>query len=218
MAKADVHKMLSGHVEIDETYVGGRRSGGKRGRGAEGKTIVLGMKERGGLMQTEVVPNVRKKTLRPVVNERVEKGSTVSTDELMSYDLLRGDGYLHGQVKHSEKDWAHYDWRVDAVVSTNGVERLLAPVQELRAVNAHPHLAEAHAEVPARIHFPAEPPGSREPDARRDFGGDVMTLARASSRAAASVGPIPSASACAANSSILLDSIASLNVSRLFIH
>ncbi len=40
MAKADGFDMLQGHVEIDEAYVGGRRSGGKRGRGAPGKTIV----------------------------------------------------------------------------------------------------------------------------------------------------------------------------------
>src|ERR1700730_5201080 len=42
--------MLHGHVEMDEAYVGGKRSGGKRGRGAPGKTIVFGMKERGGNM------------------------------------------------------------------------------------------------------------------------------------------------------------------------
>jgi transposase-like protein len=38
---------FSGEVEVDETYVGGKRRG-KRGRGAEGKTIVMGMIERGG--------------------------------------------------------------------------------------------------------------------------------------------------------------------------
>src|ERR1700730_152517 len=44
--------MLAGHVEMDEAYVGGRRRG-KRGRGAEGKTIVMGMKERGGRIANE---------------------------------------------------------------------------------------------------------------------------------------------------------------------
>jgi hypothetical protein len=46
MQQADVVGLLGGHVEMDEAYVGGRRSGGKRGRGAEGKAIVMGMKER----------------------------------------------------------------------------------------------------------------------------------------------------------------------------
>src|SRR3990167_9385492 len=41
MASADGFAMLQGHVELDEAYVGGKRSGGKRGRGAPGKTIVL---------------------------------------------------------------------------------------------------------------------------------------------------------------------------------
>lgn len=38
--------LLAGHIELDEAYVGGRRSGGKRGRGAPGKTIVMGLAER----------------------------------------------------------------------------------------------------------------------------------------------------------------------------
>lgn len=52
MDKLGMSEPLSGHVEVDETYVGGKRRGGKRGRGAEGKaegkTIVVGALERGG--------------------------------------------------------------------------------------------------------------------------------------------------------------------------
>lgn len=59
MAKADDFAMLKGHVELDEAYVGGRRSG-KRGRGAEGKTIVMGLKERGGLIKAEVIQTLRR--------------------------------------------------------------------------------------------------------------------------------------------------------------
>lgn len=121
MQLQDFQGMLSGHVEADEAYVGGHRPG-KRGRGAAGKTIVMGLKQRDGAIQTEVIPNVKKVTLRKVVNDRVEKGATVSTDELMSYGLLTDDGYKHGLVTHSEKDWAHYDYQIDANVSTNGVE------------------------------------------------------------------------------------------------
>ena len=63
MGTVDGFEMLKGHVELDEAYVGGRRPG-KRGRGAEGKTIVMGLKERDGRLQTEVIPNVKKDTLR----------------------------------------------------------------------------------------------------------------------------------------------------------
>lgn len=102
MNKADGFAMLRGHVELDEAYVGGRRSGGKRGRGAPGKTIVFGMVERGGRMAAEVIPNIKKATLREATLRNVEPGSLVSTDELMSYGLLDGDGYKHGTVAHGQ--------------------------------------------------------------------------------------------------------------------
>jgi hypothetical protein len=44
------------------------------------------------------------------------------TDELVSYGLLKGDGFQHGQVKHGEKDYAHYDYRLGDVVSANNVD------------------------------------------------------------------------------------------------
>jgi transposase len=121
MVKADGDAMLRGHIELDEAYVGGRRPG-KSGRGAAGKTIVFGMKERGGRMATEVVPDVKKATLRSVVSERVEPGSIVSTDEFMSYGLLEGDGYKHGIVNHSAKEWAYRDPRLGVTHHTNTVE------------------------------------------------------------------------------------------------
>lgn len=121
MGDVDAFKILQGHVELDEAYVGGHRRG-KRGRGAAGKTIVMGLKQRGGRMVTEVIPNVKKDTLREVTRRNVEYGSTVSTDELTSYGLLNDDGYKHGTVKHGEKEYAYYDYRHDATHHTNHVE------------------------------------------------------------------------------------------------
>jgi len=114
--------LLAGHVELDEAYVGGRRSGGKRGRGAPGKTIVMGLAERGGNMKAVVIPNVKKDTLRGVVLGNVEPGSVVSTDELYSYNLLTGDGYTHGTVKHGRKEYSHYDYRTGETFHVNTVE------------------------------------------------------------------------------------------------
>ncbi len=79
-------------VEIDETMVGGYRPG-KRGRGAEGKTIVFGMMQHEGDVMTKVVPNVRRATLHPIITENVEPGSTIHTDELKSYRGLDKHGY-----------------------------------------------------------------------------------------------------------------------------
>lgn len=103
MAKADSFQMLQGHVEIDESYIGGK----VRGRvGTAGKTIVVALKERGGDIRAEVIPNVKKETLRAVTRKHVETGSVVSTDELASYSLLTEEGYQRGTVKHHAKEWA----------------------------------------------------------------------------------------------------------------
>jgi transposase len=113
IGKANGFEKLKGHVEADEAYVGRR---GGRGRAASGKTIVMGMKERGGRIATEIIPNVRMNSLRQAMNRHVERGTTVSTDELFSYDLLTWDGYEHGRVNHTAKEWKrgeHY---------TNGIE------------------------------------------------------------------------------------------------
>jgi transposase-like protein len=94
---------FTGTVEVDETYHGGKMSGGKRGRGSENKTPVLGIVERGGRIKTEVIPNVQKKTLLPIVEETVEKGTTVYTDELASYNDLKELGYEHSKIVHAHK-------------------------------------------------------------------------------------------------------------------
>ena len=122
MEQAEIKDLFRGHVELDEAYIGGRRSGGKRGRGAPGKTIVMGVAERGGRVHARVIPDIKKATLRGVVADKVEGGSLVSTDELMSYGLLDGDGFKHVAVKHGAKEWALYDYRTDAVHHVNTVE------------------------------------------------------------------------------------------------
>jgi transposase-like protein len=95
MAKVDGDDGLSGHVEIDETYVGGRREGGKRGRGAPGKTIVFGMLQCAGNVMTHVVPSVKRKTPYPLIQGKIAECTTISSDELLSYATLRELGYAH---------------------------------------------------------------------------------------------------------------------------
>jgi len=57
-----------------------------------------------------------------VILENVETGAVVSTDELMSYGLLSGDGFIHGAVKHGQKEWSYYDYRTGETHSTNNIE------------------------------------------------------------------------------------------------
>lgn len=142
MTEANGFEVLQGHVEADEAYVGGKRPG-KRGRGAAGKTIVMGLKERDGRLQTEVIPNVKKETLRGVVAKHVETGAVVSTDELVSYGLLEGDGYTHGQVKHGAKEWAYYDYRHGVTHHTNSVESFWKLFKKSIA-STHIHVSEKY--------------------------------------------------------------------------
>ncbi|MBI2856418.1 MAG: IS1595 family transposase [Chloroflexi bacterium] len=97
---------LFGEVEVDETYVGGKHSG-KRGRGAEGKAVVMGMVERQGNARVFVTPDVKARTLIPIIQEHIPtaEGTVIYTDELHSYDRLGKLGYAHETVQHSAKQY-----------------------------------------------------------------------------------------------------------------
>ncbi len=99
-------------VEMDETYIGGKRknkhgSRGMRGRAGVGddKTPVFGMVERGGRVVAKVTPDVRTATLYPIIHEYVMPASTVYTDEYSVYDNLanKANGYVHHRIKHAER-------------------------------------------------------------------------------------------------------------------
>jgi len=121
MAKADNFEVLKGHIEMDETVVGGVRPG-KRGRGAAGKTIVFGMTERGGRTWATTIPDVKMDTIRAEVTGKIEPGSIVSTDEHHSYGLLWQEGLRHGRVRHRSKEYARFDKRAGATHHTNTIE------------------------------------------------------------------------------------------------
>ena len=70
MAEIDEENPLDGDIEADETYIGGKQPG-KSGRGADGKSIVFGIFKSGGELMAKVVPDVRKKTLQPIIKENV---------------------------------------------------------------------------------------------------------------------------------------------------
>lgn len=140
MAKADGFEKLKGHVEMDEAYVGGHTpvSQGAMGRRQPKKTTVLGIVERGGRTIAKSVPDLKSDTLRGIVEQTVERGSIVSTDEFRAYDLLSRAGYRHGRVEHSAKEWARYDRRAHAGHHTNHVESFWALFKNsIRSTHIH---------------------------------------------------------------------------------
>jgi transposase len=93
-------------VEMDETYVGGRRRNGKRGRppaGDKKKTCVVGVAERKGRVLAFTTDNATRGTLHGIAIERILPESTVFTDELSAYEGLNSLGYQHKRINHSEK-------------------------------------------------------------------------------------------------------------------
>lgn len=90
---------LSGEIELDESYFGGKRKG-KRGRGAAGKSIVFGLLERDGRVYTKVVDDVSKEILMDVIRKKSRKGSVYYTDQFRSYNSLKRYG-KHYTLKHT---------------------------------------------------------------------------------------------------------------------
>ncbi len=117
MGDVDGIPPMTGHVEVDETYVGGRRPKikGFTGRGAKGKTVVFGILERGGDLYTEVVPNAAGKSLIPPIVRHVPKGTRISSDEWAPYRVLPSLGYKHDTVEHRAKEYARGDVHVNTL-------------------------------------------------------------------------------------------------------
>jgi transposase len=99
-------------VEMDETYIGGKRSNqhgtfGMRGRAGQGdtKTPVFGMVERGGRVIACVTPDAKAATLYPIISERILPQSTVYSDEYSTYDNVSrlANCYNHRRIKHGQK-------------------------------------------------------------------------------------------------------------------
>jgi len=96
-----------GEFEADESYFGARRTKGKRGRGASGKTIVFGLYKRNGKVYTEVVPDVKSKTLQAIIRGRASIESVIHTDGWRAYDGLVDLGYeKHFRVQHGKNEFA----------------------------------------------------------------------------------------------------------------
>ena len=101
------------------------------------------MMERNGDVMTKVVPNVRRKTLEPIIRENVVEGSTVHTDELKSYGKLGNAGYEHKTVNHGSGEYVAGDSHV------NSIEGYWAHLK--KSIHAtHIHVSPEHLETYAK--------------------------------------------------------------------
>ncbi len=111
---------LSGAVEMDETWVGGKpRQSAINRRKALGwnaqtaywdrKAIVFGAVERQGRVRASVVRNSRASVIEPLAREYVLPGSLIYTDEYSVYERLGRTGYTHRRINHSAKVYVEGD-------------------------------------------------------------------------------------------------------------
>ncbi len=132
----DDSEAFEGTVECDEVYIGGKekwkhksmRTPKTQGRSTKTKTPVLGMMERSTFenemgeeenityVHAFVVEKTDKATLQPIIQQFVEEGSRVITDELNAYNGLAELGYAHAIVNHGSEEYANGD------IFTNSIE------------------------------------------------------------------------------------------------
>jgi transposase len=109
--------MISGEIELDESYFGAKRVRGKRGRGAAGKTPVFGVLKRNGKVFVTVVKDCSKAELLPIIQGKILEGSTIHTDGWKAYDGLILNGYDHYRVHHSANEFARGKCHVNGIES-----------------------------------------------------------------------------------------------------
>jgi len=109
-------RRLDGIVEVDETYIGGKRRGVGRGRKI-GKVVVIGAADRDDHeIRLRVIPSAKKKHLRGFIRAETDPDAVIYTDENRSYDDLPLDGHRHETVKHGAGEYVRAD------VHTNTIE------------------------------------------------------------------------------------------------
>ncbi|MGE0371122.1 MAG: IS1595 family transposase [Gammaproteobacteria bacterium] len=133
---------LSGIIEVDEMYVGGKdknRHAGKKlsaGRGPAGKKAVIGIRERGGRTKGMPIPGADAHSLQSSIHAHIEVGSVIHTDEYRAYKGI-GAHFTHETINHGAGEY------VRDGVTTNSIESVWA-VMKRGLHGVYHHASEKH--------------------------------------------------------------------------
>jgi transposase-like protein len=109
----DENALLSGEVEADEAWIGGRR---KRKEFKDNKTIVFGAVQRKGKVNTRIIKDTTEQTLLESVRDNVAKGSKLMTDDYRAYKTVAIiEEHTHSTVNHSNNEWKKGDTHTNTI-------------------------------------------------------------------------------------------------------
>lgn len=147
MADRDGQYKLSGIVEMDDSYFGGKRKKGKTGRGASGKVpVVVAVEQRNEnarFAAIKVVSDVSGESIKEAAKEKVEKGTAIKTDGWPSYNVIQSEGYRHQpenvsvskEAMKKQLNWAH-------IVISNAKRFILGTHHGVSPKHLHRYLSE----------------------------------------------------------------------------
>jgi transposase-like protein len=120
MEQGPIIEMMTGIVEADEAYIGGKRRNGREKAGRPGpfsnKAPIFALVQRGGRVRAFPMARVTAENLLAALKENVDPSARVMTDDLNSYDGVGKHFASHETVNHTKKEYVRGD------VTTNTVE------------------------------------------------------------------------------------------------
>lgn len=144
MVQEPLKSKLSGTVEVDETYIGGKRKGiGRRGRPSADshKSPVVSLVQRNGNVRSFHVPSVSAKNLKEILRENVQPDASIMTDDFSAYDWVKKEFLSHDVIKHSSGSYARREG--SKRIHTNSAEGFFSILK--RGINGvYHHVGKQH--------------------------------------------------------------------------
>jgi transposase-like protein len=132
---------FNGPVEMDETYVGGKKIGQGVYAGKQNKAPVVSLVERHGKVRSFHVANVTAANLKPIIEENINAGARLNTDDAAVYDAAVPEGMRHDVVNHSAREYSRRENGM--LITTNTVEGYFSLLKRGVYGTFH-HVSKAH--------------------------------------------------------------------------